>query len=92
MQRLIVFMEESRSELLPGQRYLSFPQLSTDAFGKSGMKEDWFCRCSVCDKKCLSAFTRGKVDIYFKSYTKKTLILTICFRRWENCLAVLSET
>lgn len=82
-------MEESRSELLPGQRYLSFPQLSTDAFGKSGMN----CRCLVCDTKCLSAFTRGKADIYFKSYiyTKKTLILTICFRRWENCLAVVSE-
>lgn len=94
LQRLMVFMGESRSELLPGQRYISFPRLSTDAFGKSGMKEDWFLRCSVCDTKCLSAFTRGKVDIYFKSYlyTKKAFILTICFRRWENCLAVLAKT
>lgn len=83
LQRLIVFMDESKSQLLPGQHYLSFLQLSTDAFGKRGMKEDWFCRCSACDTKRLSAFTRAKVDMYFKSYlyTKKALILSICFRR-----------
>lgn len=72
MQRLIVFMDESRSELLPGQPYLSFPQLSADAFGKSGMKED--CRCSVCDTKCLSAFTRGKwIYILKATFTQRNL-------------------
>lgn len=94
LQRLIVFVDGGRSELLPGQCNISFPWLSTDAVGKSGMKEDWFCRCSLCDTKCLSAFTRGKVDMYFKNYlyTNKALILTICFRRWEICLVVLSKT